>query len=60
MFKLTLGEKAEVVANCDHLGKLKFSKVHPHAFTEHGAIQAARCLCVAFCLIFASSLKGTA
>jgi hypothetical protein len=26
---------------CDHLAKLKFSKVLPYAFTEHGAIQAA-------------------
>ena len=44
MFKLTLDEKAEVVANCDHLGRLKFSKVLPYAFTEHGAIQAANVL----------------
>ncbi len=27
MVKLTMAEKAEVVANCDHLAKLKFSKV---------------------------------
>jgi hypothetical protein len=33
-----------VVANCDHLGKLKFSKALPYAFTEHGAIQAANVL----------------
>jgi hypothetical protein len=33
-----------VVANCDHLAKLKFSKVLPYAFTEHGAIQAANVL----------------
>lgn len=26
MFQLTPDEKAEVVANCDHLAKLKFSK----------------------------------
>ena len=44
MFKLTPEEKAEVVANCDHLAKLKFSKVLPYAFTEHGAIQAANVL----------------
>ncbi len=44
MFKLTPAEKAEVVANCDHLAKLKFSKVLPFAFTEHGAIQAANVL----------------
>ena len=33
-----------MVANCDHLQKLKFSKVLPYAFTEHGAIQAASVL----------------
>jgi len=44
MFKLTRGEKAEVVANCDHLKKLKFSPVFPFAFTEHGAIMAANVL----------------
>jgi len=44
MFKLTIGEKAEVVANCDHLGQLKFSPVRPFAFTEHGAIMAANVL----------------
>ena len=27
LFQLTASEKAEVVANCDHLQKLKFSKV---------------------------------
>jgi hypothetical protein len=44
MFTLTAQEKAEVVANCDHLAKLKFSKSLPFAFTEHGAIQAANVL----------------
>lgn len=44
MFTLTQQEKAEVVANCDHLAKLKFSKSLPFAFTEHGAIQAANVL----------------
>jgi hypothetical protein len=44
MFRLTAKEKAEVVANCDHLQKLKFSPVLPHAFTEHGAIMAATVL----------------
>ena len=44
MFQLNAVEKAEVVANCDHLAKLKFSKVLPYAFTEHGAIQAANVL----------------
>lgn len=38
MFQLTEREKAEVVAICDHLAKLKFSPVLPNAFTEHGAI----------------------
>jgi hypothetical protein len=44
MFQLTKGEKDEVVANCDHLQKLKFSSVLPNAFTEHGAIMAASVL----------------
>ncbi len=44
MFQLTAEEKAEVVANCDHLKKLKFSPVLPYAFTEHGAIMAATVL----------------
>ncbi|RQO63580.1 hypothetical protein DBR47_03380 [Paucibacter sp. KBW04] len=44
MFQLDAAEKAEVVANCDHLSKLKFSKTLPYAFTEHGAIQAANVL----------------
>ena len=47
MFQLTAAEKAEVVANCDHLQKLKFSKALPFAFTEHGAIQAANVLATA-------------
>ncbi|RZT10733.1 ORF6N domain-containing protein [Duganella sp. BK701] len=44
MFALTQAEKVEVVANCDHLAKLKFTKAMPFAFTEHGAIQAANVL----------------
>ena len=44
MFRLTAPEKAEVVANCDHLQRLKFSPVLPHAFTEHGAIMLASAL----------------
>ncbi len=44
MFQLTPAEKAEVVTNCDHLQKLKYSKALPYAFTEHGAIQAANVL----------------
>ena len=44
MFQLTDAEKAEVVAICDHLQKLKFSPVLPYAFTENGAFQAANVL----------------
>lgn len=44
MFQLNAGEKSEVVAKCDHLEKLKYSKVLPYAFTEHGAIMAASVL----------------
>jgi hypothetical protein len=44
MFQLTPGEKAEVVTNCDHLKRLKFSPVLPNVFTEHGAIMAATIL----------------
>jgi hypothetical protein len=44
MFKLTEKEKAEVVANCDHLKRLKFSSTMPYAFTEHGAIMLAAIL----------------
>jgi hypothetical protein len=44
MFQLSTDEKAEVVANCDHLEKLKYSKSLPYAFTEHGAIMAASVL----------------
>ena len=44
MFRLSVQEKQEVVTNCDHLAKLKFSKTLPFAFTEHGAIQAANVL----------------
>jgi ORF6N domain-containing protein len=44
VFRVTKREKAEVVANCDHLRVLKFSSALPHAFTEHGAIMAASVL----------------
>lgn len=44
MFQLTSDQKQEVVTNCDHLNKLKFSRTLPFAFTEHGAIQAANVL----------------
>ena len=41
MIQLSPDEKAEVVANCDHLVNLKYSTALPYAFTEHGAIMAA-------------------
>ena len=44
MFQLTEEEKKEVVTNCDHLKKLKFSPVLPFAFTEHGAVMLASVL----------------
>ena len=39
MFRLTAIEKAEVVANCDHLAKLKYSPSLSYTFAEHGAIR---------------------
>ena len=36
MFQLTKEEKEEVVTNCDHLSKLRFSPVLPYVFTEQG------------------------
>ena len=44
MFQLTVGEKQEVIANCDHLEKIKFSRTNPYAFTEHGTIMLANVL----------------
>jgi len=44
MFQLNRQEKAEVVANCDHLRRLKFSPTIPYAFTEHGAVMLASVL----------------
>jgi len=44
VFQLNKNEKLEVVANCDHLRNLKFSRTNPYAFTEHGAIMAASVL----------------
>jgi hypothetical protein len=44
LLELSTEEKAEVVANCDHLGRLKYSPALPLAFTEHGAIMAANVL----------------
>ena len=44
MFQVTTAEKSEVVANCDHRPRLKFSRTRPYAFTEHGALMAANVL----------------
>lgn len=43
-FQLTAAERSRVVANCDHLAKLKFSPTLPYAFTEHGALMGASVL----------------
>lgn len=43
-FVLTAQERADVIAKCDRLRSLKFSRVLPSAFTEHGAIQVANVL----------------
>jgi len=44
VFQLTAKERDEVVANCDHLSRLRFSSTLPFAFTEHGALMAASVL----------------
>jgi hypothetical protein len=44
VFRLTGAEKVEVVASCDHLSKLKYSRALPRAFTESGALMAASVL----------------
>lgn len=44
MFRLTQKEKSEVVTNCDHLSKLKFSPTMPFAFTDRGAVMVANVL----------------
>ena len=43
-FQLTRREKDEVVTNCDHLHKLKYSPNLPFAFTEYGAVMLASVL----------------
>jgi hypothetical protein len=44
MFQLSPEEKTEVVTNCDHLAKLKYSRTLPYAFTEHGALMLGNVL----------------
>ena len=36
VFQLSRVERDEVVANCDHLRRLRFSPTMPFAYTEHG------------------------
>jgi phage regulator Rha-like protein len=44
MFQLTDIEKEQVVANCEHLNKLKFSSTLPYVFTEHGTMMLGNVL----------------
>ena len=44
VFRLSKKEWAEVVANCDHLGKSLFSNTLPMALTEQGALMASTVL----------------
>ncbi len=44
MFELTKVEKDDLVANCDHLKRLKFSHILPNVFTQYGVLQAANIL----------------
>jgi hypothetical protein len=44
VFELTTEEKIEVVTNCDHLKKLKFSSTLHKAFTERGLYMLATIL----------------
>ncbi len=43
-FPLIADEKEKLVANCDHLGKLKYTRSMPNAFTEHGVLMVASIL----------------
>lgn len=44
MFRLSKAEKEEVVTNCDHLQKLRFSPYLPYVFTGHGSVMVANIL----------------
>jgi hypothetical protein len=44
VFQLNAAEREEVVTNCDHLRRLKYSPTLPYAFTEHGALMASAVL----------------
>ena len=43
-FQLSEEEKIEVVTVCDHLKNIKYSRVLPYVFTEHGALMLASVL----------------
>ncbi len=42
--RLAMMIESEVVTNCDHLSKLRFSPTLPYVFTEHGVVMAASVL----------------
>ena len=44
IFELDAQEKEELITNCDHLKKLKFSPSFPKAFTERGLYMLATIL----------------
>ena len=44
MFQLTDEEQNQLVTNCDHLKKLKYSYQNAYAFTEHGVTMLASVL----------------
>jgi hypothetical protein len=44
MFQLSKADKVEVVTNCDHLNKLKFSSILPFVFTEQGTLMLGKVL----------------
>jgi len=44
MFQMSPEEKQEVVTNCDHLSRLRFSPVLPYVFTKHGVLMLANVL----------------
>jgi hypothetical protein len=44
MFRPTTTEAQELVTNCDRFHYIKHLAEPPHAFTEHGALQAANIL----------------
>ena len=44
MFRLSMEERDELVANCDRFSNLKHSSSMPSVFTEHGAMMTANIL----------------